>query len=146
MQCQRRAACFFSACQSVCQSVCQREYFHVDLSAKINYRIHMAQPLTLAYKAADMVINEIAHSPGGYQFWYSLPAKGRHSAHHTRKKIAHSLLGVFFPQTLITALLTACLSADGTPEAKAAHLYTWMVRHLYAGHSDRLYKDWLLLR
>ena len=106
----------------------------------------MAQPLTLAYKAADMMIDQIAHSPGGYQFWHNLPDKGRHSAYHTRKKIAHSLLTVFFPPALISALLTACLSTDGTPEAKGMNLYMWMVKYLYAGKSERLYQEWLSLR
>ena len=104
----------------------------------------MAQPLTLAYKVTDMIADIIVHLPGGYQFWHNLPVAGRYSAQCTRKKVAHSLLAAFFPQTFVSALITACLSANGTPEAKGMSLYNWMVKYLYAGHSERLYQDWLL--
>lgn len=100
-------------------------------------------PRILAYKAVDTILNQPRYTPGWYHYWHSLPTKGRYSAHNIRRKAAQSLVATFFPRSFITALLTACLSAEGTPEAKGAELYTWMVKHLYAGKSERLYTDWL---
>lgn len=89
------------------------------------------------------VTDSIAHEPGGYSWWHSLPHKGRHSQQVLMKRWGKLVYTTLFPASLHKAMLSACLSVDGIPNAQGRLLYNWLLVHMYAGSEIKLYKDWL---
>jgi len=103
-------------------------------------------PLTRQGKQAmRAVIDQATKTPHAYLWWHSLPAKGRHSKTTLLQKWTALVLTTLFPQELLTAMLRAALSPNGTPSSHSKPLYNWLVVNIYKSNSILLYKDWLQL-
>lgn len=89
------------------------------------------------------VTDSIAHEPGGYSWLASLPPKGRHSQRVLMKRWGKLVYTTLFPASLHKAMLSACLSVDGIPNAQGRLLYNWLLLYMYSNDERKLYKDWL---
>jgi hypothetical protein len=96
-------------------------------------------------KTIDTLTDNITHQPGGYLWWTTLPKKGRHSSVTLTRNWTKLLYTTLFPPLLQRAMLSACLSVDGTPNTQGHLLYTWLLINVYNNNEVMLYKDWLQL-
>jgi hypothetical protein len=96
-------------------------------------------------KTIETLISSIAHQPGGYLWWDSLPNKGRHSQVTLTRNWTKLLYSSLFSSSLQRAMLSACLSSDGIPNNQGHLLYTWLLVNIYNNNEAALYKDWLQL-
>lgn len=96
-------------------------------------------------QAMQAVIDSATHTPGGYLWWHSLPGKGRHSQAVLTQKWAAVVLTRIFPQSLLTAMLHASLSPQGTPQQHSSSLYNWLIANVYNNKVELLYKAWTQL-
>lgn len=94
---------------------------------------------------AHDIADSIAHQPGGYSWLHSLPHKGKHSPHVLIQKWSKLVYSTLFTSALHKAMLSACLSTDGTPTPQSKLLYTWLLKYVYSNSATKLYKDWLQL-
>lgn len=98
--------------------------------------------LSLAYHQVDAVIHSIQDLPDGYVWWRNLPRLGHYSSKHTRKRWATQLVKAFFPAHLLRAMLLASVNTDGVPDSRGSSLFEWLLKNVYNGQPERLYKDW----
>lgn len=102
--------------------------------------------LTESYHVVDTMIQHIVDLPDGYIWWRSLPKKGRHAAKTVRRLWAVQSIKAFFPATLLRAMLLACIDGNGVPDSRGSALFTWVLKNIYCGHTEQMYKDWFSLQ
>lgn len=92
-----------------------------------------------------MIIEQIEHMPGGYQFWHSLPANGKKSAQVALRRWTQLLSSAIYPLALRQAMLRSCLNEYGVPDDRGMPLYLWMLKHMYRGNARELHREWSYL-
>ena len=98
--------------------------------------------LSTAYHQVDAMIHSIQDLPDGYVWWRHLPKLGHHSSKNIRKRWAVQLVKAFFPAQLLRAMVVVSLNDDGIPDSRGTLLFEWLLKNVYCGHTEQLYKDW----
>jgi hypothetical protein len=96
-----------------------------------------------ATQIATQIVRDITHSPGGYLYWQQLPAKGAKSPQSLQRRWKRYLTTFLLPQPLRRAMLSACLSVNGTPEQKGHALYEWLLKYGYDNKVQHMLQEWV---
>jgi len=104
------------------------------------------RPLYIISQVSQDVYKELLNGQrpykGAYKWYMELPVyQQRKLFSFIRRSIEKRVLNDQFK----SACFKACLNTRGLPTVKGALLYKWLKEKVYAGKTDRMYRDWLRL-